>query len=108
MNGLWTVEFGSSSGLFGGGVVVFQNGQILGGDSLYYYVGEYSREGMSLTVTIRTSPFIEGAESVFKTIGQELTLKLEGTLTSDTSAIAQGHAEGRPEVKFGAKLTKRV
>jgi hypothetical protein len=108
MNGLWTVEFGSSSGMFGGGVAVFRDGQILGGDGLYYYIGEYSLRGKSLTATIKTSPFIEGAESIFRTVGQELTLKLEGTLISDTGAIAQGHPEGRPELRFGAKLTKRA
>ena len=30
MNGLWTVEFGSNTGMFGGGVAVFRDGQILG------------------------------------------------------------------------------
>lgn len=60
MNGLWTVEFGSSTGMFGGGVAVFRDGQILGGDGLYYYIGEYSLLNKTLTATIRTAPFIEG------------------------------------------------
>jgi|SRR5208283_745322 len=108
MNGLWTVEFGSSNGEFGGGAAVFLDGRILGGDGLYYYIGEYALEGKSLVATIRVSPFIEGAKSVFKTVGQDLTLKLVGAITSETSAIAQGHVEGKPDMKFGAKLTKRA
>jgi len=108
MNGLWTVEFGSSTGMFGGGVAIFRDGTILGGDGLYYYIGEYSIEGKSLMATIRISPFIEGAESVFKTVGQDLTLKLVGAITSEVSVIAQGHPEGKPDFKFGAKLTKRT
>ncbi len=32
MEGLWTAEFGSSAGRFGGGVLVFGDGTILGGD----------------------------------------------------------------------------
>jgi hypothetical protein len=31
MDGLWTAEFGSSSGIFGGGVAVFRDGKIWGG-----------------------------------------------------------------------------
>jgi hypothetical protein len=31
MDGLWTAEFGGSTGIFGGGVAVFKDGKILGG-----------------------------------------------------------------------------
>jgi hypothetical protein len=111
MEGLWTVEFGSSAGMFGGGVVVFRDGKILGGDSLYYYVGEYSFQAGTLKATLTISPFIEGAESVFKTVGQDLTMDLIGSLTSEHSAIAQGQLRKKPEqpeLKFGAKLTRRT
>jgi len=108
MDGLWTVEFGSSTGMFGSGVAVFRDGRILGGDNVYYYVGEYILQGSKLKATLRISPFIEGSESVFKTIGQDLTLDLVGAVTSNDSAIAQGHPRGKPELKFGAKLTKRA
>src|ERR1700761_8012634 len=103
MDGLWTVEFGSSTGMFGGGIAVLRDGKILGGDNLYYYIGNYTLSGKTFTALITISPFIEGAESVFKTVGQDLRLRLEGSLTSDTSAIAQGHPEGGPELRFGAK-----
>lgn len=94
--------------MFGGGVAVFRDGSLLGGDGLYYYVGEYRLEGKAFVATIRIAPFIEGAESVFKTVGQEITLRLLGSLLTDTSAIAQGYPENNPEMKFGAKLTKRA
>jgi hypothetical protein len=48
MNGLWTVEFGSNTGISGGGVAVLRDGAILGGDSTHYYVGEYELHGVSL------------------------------------------------------------
>jgi hypothetical protein len=64
MDGLWTAEFGSSTGIFGGGAV-FLDGKILGGDATYYYTGEYTLRGNTLTATLTVSPFIEGAESVF-------------------------------------------
>lgn len=107
MDGLWTAEFGSSTGIFGGGVAVFWDGNIWGGDATYYYIGEYTLSGDTLTATLRIFPFIEGAESVFKTLGRDLTLDLVGSLTGEGRAIAQGHPRGMPELNFGVKLTKR-
>ena len=107
MEGLWTAEFGSSTGRFGGGVAVFRDGKILGGDGLYYYVGEYKLKGDSFTALLRISPFIEGAESVFKTVGRDLLLDLTGSLTDDRHAIGQGHSREMPHLNFGVKLTKR-
>jgi T3SS negative regulator,GrlR len=107
MNGLWTAEFGSSTGMFGGGVAVFRDGEILGGDGTYYYVGRYTLTGNAFVATLIVSPFIEGAESVFKTVGRVLTLELVGSLIDQGRATAQGHPKGMPDLKFGVKLTKR-
>jgi hypothetical protein len=108
MNGLWTAEFGSSTGIFGGGVAVFRDGKIWGGDATYYYIGEYTLNGNAFKASLMISPFIQGAESVFKTVGKELMLDLEGTLTDGDQAIAQGHPRGVPGLNFGAKLIKRA
>jgi hypothetical protein len=108
MDGLWTAEFGSSLGIFGGGVVVFQNGKLVGGDGGYFYVGEYTLNGAALQATLKISPFIEGYESVFKTAGQDISLKLVGTLTDENHAVAQGNPQGMPNLRFGLKLTKRA
>ncbi len=107
MDGLWTAEFGSSTGIFGGGVAVFRDGKIMGGDATYYYIGQYSLSGKTFKATLKVSPFIEGAESVFKTVGRDLTLDLAGSLTGEGLAIAQGHPRGMPDLNFGVKLTKR-
>jgi hypothetical protein len=107
MDGLWTAEFGGSTGIFGGGVIIFRDGKIMGGDATYYYIGEYTLKGNTLQATLTIYPFIEGAESVFKTVGQNLTLDLVGLLIDDRRATAQGHPRGMPDLTFGAKLTKR-
>jgi hypothetical protein len=78
LDGLWTAEFGSSVGVSGGGVVVFQGGQILGGDNAYFYAGSFQFNGGSFKATLRVSPFLNGVESVFRTIGKDLTLELTG------------------------------
>ena len=107
MDGLWTAEFGSSTGIFGGGVAVFRDGTIKGGDATYYYVGQYTLSGRDFKASLTVSPYIEGAESVFKTVGRDLILDLVGSLTGEKSAVAQGQARGMPDIRFGVKLTKR-
>jgi hypothetical protein len=107
LDGLWTAEFGSSVGVSGGGVAVFQDGRVLGGDNAYLYVGSFKSSGTKFSATLQVSPFIDGVESVFRTIGKNLTLELTGELTSDGQAIAQGYPVEMPTLKFGVKLTKR-
>ena len=107
LTGLWTAEFGSSAGISGGGVAVFEEGRILGGDATYFYVGSYKLTGKDFAATLRLSPFIDGAESVFKTRGQVLTLELTAEFTGQGQAIGQGFPKEIPSLKFGVKLTKR-
>jgi len=107
MNGLWTAEFGSSTGRFGGGVAVLRDGNIMGGDGMYFYIGNYKFTGNTFEATIKVSPFIDGAESVFKTVGRDLTLELYGSLTGEGLVTAQGHPKDMPDFNIGVKLTKR-
>lgn len=108
MDGLWTVEFGSSVGGFGGGVAVFRDGNVLGGDGTYFYIGQYTFRENKFDAVLKSAPFIEGAESVFKTVGQELTLEITGVLTDENHGIAHGYLRETPGLKFGVKLTKRT
>jgi hypothetical protein len=107
MDGLWTAEFGTSAGMFGGGVVVFQNGRVLGGDGTYYYVGDYKLTGNEFQATIKSSPFIKGAASVFKTVGHDLTLEITGSLVDEDHAIGQGCPREMGALRFAVKLTRR-
>jgi hypothetical protein len=108
VEGFWTAEFGSSVGIFGGGVVFLQSGKITGGDSAYVYAGEYTEtKGGGFTATIEVSPFIQGTPSVFNTVGQKFTLELTGAQESEGRLVAQGRRPDMPGVTFGAKLTRR-
>lgn len=107
MEGLWTAEFGTSTGGFGGGVAVFRDGRVLGGDATYFYVGEYTFNGKDFEATLKSSPFIKGAESVFKTTGQDLTLEISGSLIDQDHAIGRGYPRGMESLNFAVKLTRR-
>jgi hypothetical protein len=108
MEGLWTAEFGSKAGIFGGGVAVFRDGKVVGGDGGYFYVGEYTLTGQTLTATLEVRPFIDNYQSVFGTVNRKFTLDLVGSLQDSDHAVAKGNARGMPELAFGVKLTKRI
>lgn len=76
----------------------------MGGESTYDYVGESSFDGNTFKATLNISPFIEGAESVFKTVGQDLILDLVGSLTPDGRVTAQGHPRGMQHLNFGGSV----
>ena len=114
MEGLWTIEFGSNSGVFGSGVVVLREGKIEGGDASYYYVGTYERPNSEtpypsiFRARIEAKPFLPGAESIFKTYNRAITLNLEGTLKDEDNAVAVGTPVGIPGVNLGVRLTRRI
>jgi len=108
VEGFWTAEFGSSVGIFGGGVAFLRNGKILGGDNAYFYVGDYKLAELAFTATLEVNPFIQGIASVFNTVDQKFTLDLVGSVEGQDRIVAQGQRRGMPGVTFGVKLTKRA
>jgi hypothetical protein len=108
IEGFWTAEFGSSVGIFGGGVVFLQEGKVTGGDNAYFYSGAYSLIENAFSATVAVKPFIQGVASVFNTVDQEFTLELTGSLEGQDRLVAQGQRKDMPGVTFGVKLTRRA
>lgn len=108
MEGFWTVEFGSSAGVYSGGVLLFKDGKIAGGDAGYYYVGTYRMTGPdTFSAILSVKPFIEDAKSIFKTKSKPFTLSLEGNVEDPNHAIARGKAEEMPDFRLGLVLERR-
>lgn len=103
-NGLYKVEFNTPLGA-GAGVVVLQDGKIQGGDSMMYYVGDYSESGQSFSANVegKVHSTAIGLTSVFGV--NHTHIKLSGQSSGD-SAVMQGKAAEAPNVAFQAKLTK--
>jgi hypothetical protein len=90
-------EFGSNTGRFGAGVVVFHEGRVMGGDNGYFYRGTYALVGVNeFRATIDVTPFVDG-----------IRLVLTGTIADGAHATAQGHPLTMPNLALGVKLTKR-
>jgi hypothetical protein len=109
MLGLWTVEFGGSEGRFGSGVMVFDQGRLWGGDSGYYYSGTYScSNDTDFSIVFEATSFVDGVESIFRTLDRDPTLNLVGSMVDPTHATAQGCPVGMSNLRLGVKLTKRA
>lgn len=113
MQGLWTIEFGSSEGIYGSGVAILRGGKIQGGDATYYFDGSYEPAKPAdaypakFKAKLWVKPFVPGAESVFKTYGKDITLDLEGTLKDKDNAVAVGTPEELPHMNVGIRMIRR-
>ena len=56
---LWAVHFGDAyaPGQLNGGVAILETSRIFGGDSCFYYVGEYEVSGDEVTAQVRINHF---------------------------------------------------
>jgi hypothetical protein len=109
LEALWSVEFQSSFGLGGYGVVVFETGRVFGGDSLMIYVGNYKVENGAIHSEINVSKYanVPGMVSVvgFNSFNLKLTgkpdretLTLSGHVVEDPSRTISIHAIRRAEL----------
>jgi hypothetical protein len=104
IEGLWIVQYVGLQGS-GGGVVVFANGKVLGGDTGYTYIGTYVVEGASLKAQIRVSNFLPEIPNVLGLQG-DFDLQISAPINAQ---IMQGAMSlvGRPGAGIVVKLTKK-
>ena len=103
---LWSLEFESSLGDHGSGVVVLETDRLVGGDAQYFYVGKYKVEDHILEADVVVQhyaglPFlIFGPSEIHKVI-------LKGEITVPVMKL-QGHLANDPKRTFSVKCTKRA
>ncbi len=104
-DGLWVVEFGSSIGLFGRGVMVLNGQRILGGDVGYYYSGNCKVDEDRIKGEINVIRFDPNSISVFGDI-ENFTLSFDGTING-SDLIASATSDDFPNLEMGIKASKR-
>jgi hypothetical protein len=100
-NGLYGVVFSTPLGQ-GGGVAVFRDGRILGGDSMMSYVGDYEIKDGKVRATVAFKPHgavIPGMSPVFGV--ERGTIVLTGPVTADRATLI-GESPAAPGVKLDA------
>lgn len=97
-NGLWIIEFISTLKREGKGVITLSNGRLSGGDSGYYYTGDYDINDGKIIGNIIAIKHNPNWESVFGNI-DSFKLSFFGEVNSDHfSAI--GSVVGMPQYKI--------
>lgn len=111
LEALWSVEFFNPNGGIstGAGMVVLETGRILGGDSMYYYVGDYSVDGKKVTAKVRVTHYNWLPLSIFGNL-TEFFLDLSGEIdqNSPKSFFLHGNISGQPNNQIVIKFTRRA
>jgi hypothetical protein len=107
LEALWSVEFKSSFGMQGNGVVVFETGRVFGGDSAMIYVGSFKVENGVIHAEINVKKYadVQGMSSV---VGlNNFNLKVTGT-PAQNEMVLSGHVVEDPARKITIKAVRRA
>lgn len=91
-----------------GGVVVFLEGKIFGGDSSYSYEGSYSIERNKMLASVYGSPFNEYLQSIFVGLDSQSRIRLSGIFHAEGFAL-QAKYEGQDNaIAVRGKLISKI
>lgn len=107
LEALWSVESQSSFGLQGAGVVVFETGRVLGGDSGMMYVGSYRVENGSVHSDIHVTRYANTVNLQSVVGFNDFNLKVTGKADSKSMALS-GHVVEDPSRKITIKAIRRA
>ena len=102
MEGLWTIYF--RSGFFGTGVAVFKDNRLLGGDTYYYYDGNFKLRDHRVDATIMVVRFNLTGVGVFGNL-DSFNLNVSGDITGDEMQL-QGEMLEQPDKKISIHCKK--
>ena len=103
IEGLWVAQYEGIQGS-GGTILVFVNGQVLGGDNGFTIIGEYSLKDTIVTAHVKVHNYLKSVASFFDFEG-DYELRVKGTVEGNT---IQGQAEivDKNITGLALKLTK--
>lgn len=108
---LWGVEFNTNTENVGYGVVVFETGKIVGGDSSFVYIGKYEFRNGMLEAQIKVTNDHEILTSIFGETYKEFNLRGRARISDEYSCkvfIMQGEMVENPANKITVKFTRRA
>lgn len=101
LEALWSVEFAvPSKGNYGAGVIIFENGRLYGGDSSYYYVGNYLVNDGIVVASLKVKHYSGSPENVMGFGIKENIITAAGAIAYDTFKVSNN--------EFVAILTRRA
>ncbi len=107
LEALWSVEFESSFGLGGNGVVVFETGRVFGGDSTMIYVGSFKVENGVIHSDINVKKYANVSGMVSVVGINDFTLRVTGT-PAQNEMLLSGYVVEDPSRKITIKAVRRA
>ena len=104
-DGLWTVEFISTIQRYGRGVLVFNQGRLLGGDDGYYYSGNCDIHEKKIQGSVNVIKYDKNSISVFGNISH-FQLTFSGEI-DENRFEAVGKIANNPQAQIKIIGTKK-
>jgi hypothetical protein len=96
IEGLWIVQYEGTAG-GDGGVIVFVQGRVLGGDSAYVYTGTYQSDGEKISARVLVRNFNPAIGNVLGIKGDfELTVQgaIQGDIIKGSASLVNQEGPG--------------
>jgi len=106
-NGLYSIRIEMKDGGRGhaSGIIVLIDGQILGGDTHFYYTGSYTFKNGKWRGELTTRQHAQAVGVILLFGGREVTCGFTGTYSDDEAEVDGTALVGKTSVSFHAKLT---
>jgi hypothetical protein len=101
---LWSIEFIDNHEHHGGGIAVFYENQVLGGNNGFIYQGKYLLKGDVISFNVRIERFIDDVPGIHK---DEFNLTAKGKY-NDLEFIVTGSPDDNDELVLAVKCTRRA
>lgn len=101
---LWSLKFGTTE-LYGAGVTVFETKRVFGGDSLFFWTGEYTIKDAVLTALVHVEKHVDGGTPIIPLDSYDLAItgKMKGGTIQAVGTVV-GHPDLPQVALIFAKL----
>ena len=110
IEGLWSISFSAvdqPQDDVGAGVVVFETLRVFGGDSIYFYTGNYSITSENqIKANVSVNHYFGPPLSIFGPL-ETFTIILSGAIAAD-EFHTHGYVKENPLLKLNVKFVKRA
>jgi hypothetical protein len=106
---LYVVEFGDIAG-FGyrnGGVVILETNRVFGGDSGYFYLGDYSVFGDRFAACVKITKHNPSWENVFGDDAPQFEIRVLGSIEGDIIVAGMERLD-RPGLRLPLRLVRKA
>lgn len=104
-NGIFEVNFRSSTHDFGGGLIVIKDGSVNGGDAHFLYRGTFSESGGTAKAVINVDKWKSGNTSIVNI--DHFQIEFTGSIDFDAGALnLSGHVSNNPTLVIAVRGKK--